>query len=115
MHEHLIILDDLQKYLDKAGLAMEVSRFSDTWAIARHFPEGGVGHHFSIFDGSICVWSSREPIISLADPKYREKFYKYLMGLGNRPMHDGQIKSEITLHILERSCDALWAKLGIKW
>lgn len=78
--EHRAILEDLKEFLNKKELAMITLCFGvNIWVIARHFPMGGVGHHFSIFDGNICLLS-KNPIVSLADPDYKDKFYRFLVG-----------------------------------
>lgn len=78
MKEHKIILEDLRDYMWARGVKTRVFRYSVEcrgWFIT-----SDVGYHYSIFDGSIGIPLTKDPIVSLSDPKYREKFCFYLGG-----------------------------------
>lgn len=74
-HEFIAILKDLQKFLKTKSVRSEVHFKDEYWFIAAYC--GPFSHDYLIFDGMICQRRSDEQIVSLADPKYREKFYEH--------------------------------------
>lgn len=79
MKEHKIILNDLKKYLKRNGITTEVYLNSGTWEMELFEEKLTIGW-YAIINDSIAMpfFDDSKFIVSLADPQYREKFYKYL-------------------------------------
>lgn len=71
MEEEYNILKDLKEYLDKRGIETDIH--FDT--IDEKFY---IGDFYLIVDGNIVSSGETKPIVSIADPKYKEKFAKYI-------------------------------------
>lgn len=80
MNENEVILEDLSKYLKGRGMESGVDLKEGRWYIAVK-KELKIFPYYYISDGLICPASyPPSSIVSLADPEYREKFYKHLRG-----------------------------------
>lgn len=71
MKEHEAILQDLRKYLKRRGMESDLDLSKEWYLTVRY------GYCYIIFNGHICLLNN-EPIVSLADPNYREKFHKFV-------------------------------------
>lgn len=86
MKEHKVILKDLQKYLKKRGIKTEVVLNTNIWVIGvfekrgKPKPIQSLRFHYCIIDGCIAIPLVGDDrfIVPLADPDYKEKFYKFL-------------------------------------
>lgn len=79
MKEHETILKDLQEYLNDKGEVTKVSSLyqSGKWEIS--FSIHIFRYYYRVIGGAIQGTHDEQSIVSLADPRYKEKFYKYLI------------------------------------
>lgn len=73
MKEHKIILKDLQEYLRGKGIKAELEEGLHAYDERLCVDDG---YSYVVRDSQICLFFSERPIVALADPGYREKFYE---------------------------------------